>query len=76
MTERDIPATTLLAGICWVAGLTLTIVNVFVEAKLGSLGGLCGVAGATLNVRGWFGQLRRREVNAFNLGRDSMRAVE
>lgn len=63
----------------WLIGLGLVIADVIFanhnDHGLGPLGVVLAIGGATLNVKAWMCHLLEREINAFELGRDSVRTL-
>lgn len=66
-----------LAWSCWGLAFTLVTLDLFMASRddVGHLGMVFGAAGGTLHIRGWFCRLERRERNAYELGRDSLRQI-
>lgn len=73
MTDRTIAVHTAFSALLWPLGTVMIVVGLLTEHELGQLGILVAMVAAVLNVRGFFCALERRERNAFELGRDSVR---
>lgn len=71
MHDRNISATFLSSVALWVLGLALAILNIFIDPDVGGLAMVLAAAGATITVRGFFCQLSKRELAAFELGREA-----
>jgi hypothetical protein len=76
MEDVTISATATLAYGLWAVGITFVVVQLFDGAPLGQLGLLAAGAGMVLNVRGFICTQCQREQSAFDLGRESVRAVK
>lgn len=75
MTNRNISVHTAVSCLFWPLGLSLVVLGFFVGSSLGQLGIIVAMVAAVLNVRGFFCSLQRREIAAFELGRDSVRSI-
>lgn len=72
MIESSWPAAHVIAAILWTVSLALAIGDLFLgRDDVGHLGMIFAVAAATFNVRCWLSSLSRRELTAFELGRDA-----
>ena len=75
MMDTEVPLSTVVAVTLWVTGLGLIVLGLLTGLALAPFGLFCALGGGVLNVRGFVRGLERREVEAFNLGRESVRAV-
>lgn len=74
MNDLTISAWTVLAGLLWLIGSTLTVLSWLTEIDGGDLGVVLAMGGATLTVRGYISRLCDQERHAFALGREHERA--
>lgn len=77
MFEQKVTVTVLsiMTGVLWVAGVSLAVVQTITGLHVGDLGIVCVAAGATLTVRQFLLQDHRRNVAAFELGKESVRRI-
>lgn len=75
MTERNIALHAAVAYLLWPIGVILVCVGVVTDFELGQLGIVLCMIAATLTVRGYFCALERREREAYELGRASVRSL-
>lgn len=75
MIDMEISLNSLAATLLWILGLGLLTLAFITDLELSSFGLFCAVAGGVLNVRGSVHRLSMREKNAYDLGRESVRAI-
>lgn len=75
MSDRTIAVHTAISCILWPSAFVLVCLGIFTGHNLGQLGLLFGVVAATLTVRGWICELGRREREAYEIGRESVRSI-
>lgn len=75
MFDKTISSTTALAMLLWPAGFLLIILDLMTGWEAGELGLFLAGAAGVLNIRGFFCDLRYREREAYEIGRDSVRSL-
>ncbi len=75
MNDRSIPVTAAIAALLWVAGLALILVDIATSSGTSHLGLYSTAAAAVLTVRGFLCQMQVRELEAYELGRESVRPI-
>lgn len=70
LKDRDISATSVLAGALWTIGALVIVIDFWVDPKLVGIGLWLTGAGMVFSIRRMFCQQCSRERNAFELGRD------
>jgi len=75
MIDCSCTLNSVLAWLCWIASAVMAALYAFVSEAFGMLGVMFVAAGATLHVRGFVNGLDHRVRAAFELGRESVRAV-
>lgn len=70
MSDPNVSLLNTLAVLCWLGGVAVLVVNMFVDPDVHSFGVvLCGVGGV-LTIRAFVHQLEEREKAAFEVGRE------
>lgn len=76
MAQHNVPLMTVVAWVFWTLAILTTGANLtWPNHGITPVAILFGMGGATLHVRHWFRCLEHREMNAFVLGRDSVRNI-
>lgn len=75
MVNYSCSLNSVLAWIAWALALIAAALNIFISHQFDVLVILCAAAGATIHARGFVHGLECRERSAFELGRESVRAV-
>jgi hypothetical protein len=72
MLETRWPAAKVIAAVLWALALLLTTIDALTPGcGLHAFGIIACAAGGVLNIRCWFQELKHREENAFEIGRDA-----
>lgn len=73
MIESTVTVRTVTALLLWTAGIIAIGLSFFGPLQLAAIGLLLAGMGGVVQIRGFLCALERRERNAFDLGRDSVR---